>query len=244
MPKSHRLNKSHNCAVVTLDGRNYDLGPKDSPKGHGKYVRLIAEWRLPAKHLLPMTGSRRPDSTLAGVRVRRDATRASGLGGRMPPRAGPSAAFNPVGTSASSKRRTSLASQPAAANFGWPLSRSAAGCGGCHGCCGNEQGERQLPGYGIPERRGDAQRHSVCRSGQDDRAIGPSPWSVLDTSNPRTHCRRSTRSDSVMSTLASLPVNAQRSLSTGKWMRTTCDFSTFVPLDANDLPGHLGESPP
>ena len=63
-PPTYRLHKARNCAVVTIDGKNHYLGPYGSPESHEKYARLIAEWRLNAKHLLPTTGRRpgRPDA--------------------------------------------------------------------------------------------------------------------------------------------------------------------------------------
>jgi integrase len=42
---SYRFQKSRNCAVVTIDGKDRYLGPYDSPESHEKYARLIAEWR-------------------------------------------------------------------------------------------------------------------------------------------------------------------------------------------------------
>jgi len=70
MPKSHRppayrLHKARNCAVVTIDGRNYYLGPFGSPESHEKYAHLVAEWRYHSEHLLPTTGPRRIASTLS-----------------------------------------------------------------------------------------------------------------------------------------------------------------------------------
>src|SRR5882724_8483725 len=62
-PPAYRLHKARNCAVVTIDGKNHYLGPYGSPESHEKYARLIAEWRLHAKHLLPTTGTRGLDST-------------------------------------------------------------------------------------------------------------------------------------------------------------------------------------
>jgi integrase len=64
-PPAYRLHKARNSAVVTLDGRNHYLGAYGSSESHEKYARLIAEWRLHARHLLPTTGPRRPVSTLS-----------------------------------------------------------------------------------------------------------------------------------------------------------------------------------
>ena len=64
-PPTYRRHKVRNCAVVTIDGRNHYLRPFGSPESHEKYARLIAEWRLHAKHLLPTTGPRRIDATLS-----------------------------------------------------------------------------------------------------------------------------------------------------------------------------------
>jgi len=64
-PPAYRLHKARKCAVVTIDGKNHYLGPFGSPQSHEKYVRLIAEWRLHARHLLSTTGPRRADPTLS-----------------------------------------------------------------------------------------------------------------------------------------------------------------------------------
>ena len=64
-PPTYRLHKARRCAVVTIDGRNHYLGPYGSPESHEKYARLIAEWRLHSRHLLPTTGPGRIDSTLS-----------------------------------------------------------------------------------------------------------------------------------------------------------------------------------
>ena len=41
----YRHHKAHNCAVVTLGGKNHYLGAYESPESHEKYFRLISEWR-------------------------------------------------------------------------------------------------------------------------------------------------------------------------------------------------------
>jgi hypothetical protein len=41
----YRLHKARNVGVVTIDGRDYYLGPYDSPESHEAYARLISEWR-------------------------------------------------------------------------------------------------------------------------------------------------------------------------------------------------------
>ena len=43
---SYRLHKARNCAVVTIDGKNFYLGPYDSPESYEKYARHIAEWKV------------------------------------------------------------------------------------------------------------------------------------------------------------------------------------------------------
>lgn len=48
---SYRFHKARNCAVVTIDDRNFYLGPHDSPESYEKYARLIAEWK--SKHACP-----------------------------------------------------------------------------------------------------------------------------------------------------------------------------------------------
>jgi hypothetical protein len=42
---SYRLHKARNCAVVTLNGKNFYLGPYGSPESKKKYARMIAEWQ-------------------------------------------------------------------------------------------------------------------------------------------------------------------------------------------------------
>jgi integrase len=42
---SYRFHKARNCAVVTIDGKNFYLGRYDSPESYDKYARLIAEWK-------------------------------------------------------------------------------------------------------------------------------------------------------------------------------------------------------
>lgn len=64
-PPAYRLHKARKSAVVTIDGKNHYLGPFGSPESHEKYARLISEWRIHAKHLLPTTGTRRADPTLS-----------------------------------------------------------------------------------------------------------------------------------------------------------------------------------
>ena len=41
-PPSYRLHKARNCAVVTLHGKNFYLGPHGSSASYEKYARLIA----------------------------------------------------------------------------------------------------------------------------------------------------------------------------------------------------------
>src|SRR3954447_11089625 len=64
-PPAYRLHKARKSAVVTIDGKNHYLGPFGSPESHEKYARLISEWRLHARHLLPTTGPRRADPTVS-----------------------------------------------------------------------------------------------------------------------------------------------------------------------------------
>jgi len=42
---SYRFHKARNCAVVTIDGKNFYLGAYDSAESYEKYARLIAEWK-------------------------------------------------------------------------------------------------------------------------------------------------------------------------------------------------------
>jgi len=44
-PPRYRLHKARGCAVCTIDGRNYYLGPYQSPQSLEAYARLLAEWR-------------------------------------------------------------------------------------------------------------------------------------------------------------------------------------------------------
>jgi len=58
---SYRLHKQSGQAIVTLSGRDFPLGPFDSPESRQKYDRLVGEWvangrRLPA-------GRAQPDDT-------------------------------------------------------------------------------------------------------------------------------------------------------------------------------------
>jgi hypothetical protein len=48
---SYRFHKARNCAVVTINGKNFYLGPYDSPESYEKYARLIAEWKT--RHARP-----------------------------------------------------------------------------------------------------------------------------------------------------------------------------------------------
>jgi len=44
-PPRYRLHKARGCAVCTIDGRNYYLGPYQSPESLEAYARLLGEWR-------------------------------------------------------------------------------------------------------------------------------------------------------------------------------------------------------
>jgi hypothetical protein len=52
IPK-YRCHKARGLAVVRIDGRDNYLGPYDSPDGHEKYHRLIAEWMASGPSLQP-----------------------------------------------------------------------------------------------------------------------------------------------------------------------------------------------
>jgi integrase len=52
---SYRYHKARNCAVVTINGKNFYLGAYDSPESHEKYARLIAKWQADGKDLAPIT---------------------------------------------------------------------------------------------------------------------------------------------------------------------------------------------
>ena len=43
---SYRFHKPRKCAVATIDGKNFYLGPFDSPECYEKYARLISEWKV------------------------------------------------------------------------------------------------------------------------------------------------------------------------------------------------------
>jgi hypothetical protein len=43
-PPVYRLHKARQCAVVTIHGQDYYLGPYDSAESHEKYSRLIVRW--------------------------------------------------------------------------------------------------------------------------------------------------------------------------------------------------------
>ncbi len=63
-PPAYRLQKSRNCAVVTIDGKDHYLGPYGSAESHEKYARLIAEWRANANHLCRVRATGPADSGL------------------------------------------------------------------------------------------------------------------------------------------------------------------------------------
>lgn len=54
---SYRFHKARNCAVVTLDGKNFYLGRFDSPESYETYARLIAEWKC--RQTLPASSAPR-----------------------------------------------------------------------------------------------------------------------------------------------------------------------------------------
>ena len=65
---SYRLHKARGCAVVTINGKNYYLGPYSSPESHEKYARLIAQWRANGKELSTLTDSAdNRDLTVSGL---------------------------------------------------------------------------------------------------------------------------------------------------------------------------------
>ena len=43
---SYRLHKPTGLAVVTIDGRDFYLGPHGTEESHGEYDRMIQEWLL------------------------------------------------------------------------------------------------------------------------------------------------------------------------------------------------------
>ncbi|WP_152053069.1 hypothetical protein [Tautonia marina] len=63
-PTSYHLHKARKCAVVTIDGRGYYLGPFGSPESQERYARLIAQWRADQRHQRP-SGPVRPDPSLS-----------------------------------------------------------------------------------------------------------------------------------------------------------------------------------
>ena len=42
-PPAYRFHKARNCAVVTIDGKNFYLGPYGSPESLEKYARLLSQ---------------------------------------------------------------------------------------------------------------------------------------------------------------------------------------------------------
>ncbi|HZW34048.1 MAG TPA: site-specific integrase [Isosphaeraceae bacterium] len=50
---SYRLHAPSGQAVVTLDGRDFDLGRHGTPESHAEYDRLIAEWLANGRRLPP-----------------------------------------------------------------------------------------------------------------------------------------------------------------------------------------------
>jgi hypothetical protein len=49
VPK-YRHHKARNCAVVTINGRDYYLGPFGSPESQEKYEQLLRAWRQRQTH--------------------------------------------------------------------------------------------------------------------------------------------------------------------------------------------------
>ena len=47
-PPKYRKHKASGQALVTLNGRDFYLGPHGSPESRADYDRLVAEWQLPA----------------------------------------------------------------------------------------------------------------------------------------------------------------------------------------------------
>ncbi len=56
---SYRLHKLSREAVVTLDGKDFHLGPFNSAASKAEYDRLIAEWMANGRRL---PGTRKPHS--------------------------------------------------------------------------------------------------------------------------------------------------------------------------------------
>jgi integrase len=52
-PPSYRLHKARDCAVATINGKNFYLGRHGSPESYEKYARLIASWQMHGGQLPP-----------------------------------------------------------------------------------------------------------------------------------------------------------------------------------------------
>lgn len=65
-PPSYRYHKARKCAVVTIAGNNFYLGPFGSPKSREKYARLIAEWEASGRSQPPKS----PRDTSDSLRVK------------------------------------------------------------------------------------------------------------------------------------------------------------------------------
>lgn len=50
---SYRYHKARNCAVVTINGRDHQLGPLESSSSHDEYDRLIAEFLAARRESAP-----------------------------------------------------------------------------------------------------------------------------------------------------------------------------------------------
>jgi hypothetical protein len=49
----YRLHKARGLGVVTLNGKDYYLGPYDAPQSREAYNRLVADWLSNGRQILP-----------------------------------------------------------------------------------------------------------------------------------------------------------------------------------------------
>lgn len=59
-PPAYRYHKARDCAVVTLGGKNFYLGPYESDESREKYARLILEWEASGRKQPPAVLTERP----------------------------------------------------------------------------------------------------------------------------------------------------------------------------------------
>ncbi len=66
---SYRYHKARDCAVVTINGRNFYLGPFNTPASKEKYARLIAEFAVTGNATPQPRSTQRPPLTITELCV-------------------------------------------------------------------------------------------------------------------------------------------------------------------------------